>query len=417
MVCPSIATFSLAIATVAANSFGGVNHYFLAAVESGQRQAIIRTLHNGGARVIRTFVRPEINDSEKGDSKATWPDVEAPLGNFANQASILDRYDDMLYDVYSQSGGRIKVLLSLHDANMIAGFTKPCDVYCQYMTDRGMGLGSFYTDRTLRDAFKNRLRSILANYRSKNFGGRPWAQLSEVILAIDLQNEPGVGGNQNLVTGTGWACDVSSFLRSILVSGIGVATGAIGGALSGNNNYPDEVFSCAAVDIISLHGYYSSGPSGSAGKPWCQLLGGSSSLLARAKASGKLLLAEEWVYNGGTAGKAADIGQQGHTLNAVGIPWTYWDVMTGSESCAACGVPEVSITDSPSGGWAALSAAMDEAGKVPSAQDWSRFMPSFGSATPITDGTCGTSLGSCTWGCLGWSCGTQCGLPENYSVT
>ena len=118
MVCPSIATFSLAIATVAANSFGGVNHYFLAAVESGQRQAIIRTLHNGGARVIRTFVRPEINDSEKGDSKATWPDVEAPLGNFANQASILDRYDDMLYDVYSQSGGRIKVLLSLHDANI-----------------------------------------------------------------------------------------------------------------------------------------------------------------------------------------------------------------------------------------------------------------------------------------------------------
>ncbi len=415
MVCPSITALSLAIATVAANSFGGVNHYFLAAVDSGQRQAIIRTLNNAGARVLRTFVRPETSNSEKGDSKATWPDVETSLGNFANQASILDRYDDMLYDVYSQSGGRMKVLLSLHDANMIAGFTLPCDAYCQYMRDRGMSWTSFYADSTLRDAFKNRLRSILVNYRSKNFGGRSWSQLSEVILAIDLQNEPGVGGHQNSVTGTGWTCDVSSFLRGFLVSGIGVATGAIGGALSGNNNYPDEVLSCAAVDIISLHGYYASSSSVSAGQPWCQLLGGSSSLLARAKASGKLILAEEWTYTSGTAGKAADIRDQGHALNALGIPWAYWDVMTGPESCAACEAPEVSITDSPSGGWAALSAAMQEAGKVPAAQDWSRFIPSSGSATPITDGTCGTSSGSCTWGCLGWNCGSQCGWSEDYS--
>jgi hypothetical protein len=414
MVRLSITALSLAIATVAANSFGGVNHYFLAAVDSEQRQAIIHTLDIAGTRVIRTFVRPEISNSEKGNSKATWPDVEAPLGNFANQASVLDRYDDMLYDVYSQSSGRMKVLLSLHDANMIAGYTKPCDAYCQYMTARGMGWTSFYSDGTLRDAFKNRLRSVLVNYRSKNFGGRPWSQLSEVILAIDLQNEPGVAGNQNSVTGTGWTCDVSSFLRSILVSGIGVATGAIGGALSGNNNYPDEVFSCAAVDIISLHGYYASSPSSSAGQPWCQLLGGSSSLLAKARASGKLILAEEWDYNGGTAGKAADIRQQAHALNALGIPWIYWDVMTGSESCGACDAAEVSVTDSPSGAWAALSAAIAEAGKVPSAQDWSRLMPSFGSATPITDGTCGASVGSCTWGCLGWNCGAQCELPEHY---
>jgi hypothetical protein len=80
--------------------------------------------------------------------------------------------------------------------------------------------------------------------------------LSHIIMAIDLENEPGVSGNQNLFIGTGWTCDISTFLRSILTSGIAVAAGAIGGALSSSNNYPDEVFSCAAIDIISLHGYF-----------------------------------------------------------------------------------------------------------------------------------------------------------------
>jgi hypothetical protein len=150
---------------------------------------MIRTLHNSGARVIRTFVRPEIYDLEKGNAKAKWSDVEFPLGTFINPlGSVLDRYDDMLQDIYSISGGRIKVILSLHNANMIAGFTQPCDAYCQYMKDRGMSWGSFYTDRTLRDAFKNRLRNILVNYKSKNFGGTSWSQLSQVIMAINLEN-------------------------------------------------------------------------------------------------------------------------------------------------------------------------------------------------------------------------------------
>jgi hypothetical protein len=52
-------------------------------------------------------------------------------------------------------------------------------------------------------------------------------------------------------------------------------------------------------------------------------------------------MAGEWAYNGGRAGKAADIQSQGHALNALGIPWSYWDVMTGSETCHDCGNNEV----------------------------------------------------------------------------
>src|SRR5688500_438383 len=72
------ATFSAT--SVAATSFGGVNHYFLAALDRAERQSVIRNLHNSGVRIICTFVRPEIYDSEKGNPKAKWPDVESPMG-------------------------------------------------------------------------------------------------------------------------------------------------------------------------------------------------------------------------------------------------------------------------------------------------------------------------------------------------
>ncbi|KAF4625376.1 hypothetical protein G7Y89_g12790 [Cudoniella acicularis] len=266
---------ALATVAIASNSFGGANHYFLATLDQTTRRSIITTLHNSGTRFIRTFVRPEVYSTEKGDSKATWSDVEGPMGTFVSPlSSVLDHYDDMLYDVYSVSGGQMKVLLGLHDANMIAGYTQPCDAYCQYMQNKGTNWGSFYSDGTIRNAFKTRLYNILRNYPSKNFGGKSWSQLSQVILAIDLENEPGVGGHDS-----------------------------------------------------------------------------------------KLVLAEEWVYNGGSAGKPADIASQGHALNALGIPWSYWDVMTGSESCSGCGNNEVSLDNSPSGACPPLQLPMGLVGQ------------------------------------------------------
>ncbi|KAM7214828.1 Glycoside hydrolase superfamily [Rhypophila decipiens] len=414
-----LATIHLA---AAATSFGGVNHYFLAALPPTERQSIIETLHAAKVRVIRTFVRPEdAFDIEKGNAKAKFPDLESPLGTF--DTKILDRYDDMLYDVHRISRGQMKVLLSLHDANMIAGHTQPCDAYCQYMKKQGMDWGKFYTDASLRLAFKTRLRTILVTYKSKKFPGKSWSQLREVLFGIDLQNEPGVGNRSDLVIGTGWICDISTHLRSLLAPEIAVATGGIGGGLDRSNNFPDEVFSCPAVDIISLHGYFSrSSGATSAGQPWCNLLSSSDpgTLLGRAKAARKLVMAEEWAYNKGSTGiKKEDITAQGHALNALGIPWTYWDVMTGNEECQGwCQDKEVSVTPggSPSGAWDALKNVLGEAGRVPLAdgQDWSRFLETASGGVSITDGTCGRGPGGgggggggCTWGCLGWDCSAQ----------
>jgi hypothetical protein len=406
----------LAVSTqvAALSSFAGVNHYFLASLNSNDRDTVIQSAINGGAKVIRTFLRPEAYSSEKGDAKNTWPDIESPMGNFVNPlSSFMDNYDDMLYSIYTHSGGQTKVILSLHDANMIAGYTKPCDAYCTYLKANGMDWASFYTDGTIRNAYKARLSKILNDYPSKNFGGKPWSQLSEVILAIDLQNEPGVS-KPSVVTGTGWICDIATYLKQTVgLQGIAVATGAIGGSDSGDappatsgQNWPAEVFQCSSVDIISLHGYYAQSGSSNAGQPWCNLLSQAGVLVPEALKYGKLIMAEEWVYNGGSGSKTGDIQAQAHALNALGIPWSYWDIMQGSESCAGCGNNEVSI-DNASGAFGVLSSLMKEASGTTSAFDWSGYFGANSNAVAITDGTCGSTGNSCSWGCLGWDCSSS----------
>ncbi|KAK9240820.1 hypothetical protein V1525DRAFT_139772 [Lipomyces kononenkoae] len=393
------------------SSFAGVNHYFLASLDFSTRDNVIEAAINGGAKVIRTFLRHEAYTLEKGDAKNTWPDIENPMGTFVNPLSaFMDNYDDLLYSIYTKSAGQTKVILALHDANFIAGYTLPCDAYCSYLQSKGLDWANFYTDTTIRSAYKTRLSKILNEYKSKNFGGKPWSQLSEIILAIDLQNEPGVS-KPSVVTGTGWICDIATYLKQTIgLEGIAVATGGIGGADSGDAppalsgpNWPADVFQCGAIDIISLHGYYQQSGGANAGQPWCNLLSRTGVLVPQALKYGKLIMAEEWVYNGGSGTKIGDIQVQGHALNALGIPWTYWDIMQGSESCSSCSNAEVSI-DNASGAFGALSSMMKEAFSTTTVFDWSPYFGYYSDATAITDGTCGANSDSCTWGCEGWTC-------------
>jgi hypothetical protein len=75
----------------------GANHCFLAVLEPSARDHVIDKLVGVDSRVIRTFLHPEAYDSEKGNAKNTWPDIESPVGSFINPlASVLDHYDDML---------------------------------------------------------------------------------------------------------------------------------------------------------------------------------------------------------------------------------------------------------------------------------------------------------------------------------
>jgi hypothetical protein len=124
------------------------------------------------------------------------------------------------------------------------------------------------------------LAYIFNNYKSKNFGGKPWSSLGQVILVcarrerivslpanihgyqgVDLQNEPWPGVSP-IPSGEDWICDIADHLKTTLGLGeskILVISGGISGknSASGKENFPDLVFTCSSVDVVAIHGQVS----------------------------------------------------------------------------------------------------------------------------------------------------------------
>ncbi|KAH8901696.1 hypothetical protein GQ53DRAFT_740463 [Thozetella sp. PMI_491] len=410
------------------SSFGGVNHYYLANLPAATRDNVVTKIVNGNARVIRTFVGARPYSSEKGNPISTSPDVEGPLGTFDD--SQLDKYDDLLWSIYTISQGKTKVLLSLHNANNLNAVGQPsCDVYCQYLNAHGMGWQQFYNsnNQEIRNFLKKRYQHILNGYKSKRWPGKTWGQLSDVIFAIDLENEPLV--SDQTTSFTDWICDMATYLRSSAVglsSNIGISSGGLRGAdysdrppATSGQNWPQEAFDCAALDIIAFHGYFkASGTCSTCGadQPWYDLFiqqawGGI--LRQKALDKNKLLMVEEWSYTNDQAHlgteQLGEIWAQGHALNVRGIPWIYWDVMSGADGyCDSDGCKEISVDGGGGSPWSVLSGVMGEALTSSTEFDWSRFFPTNPNAVLLAIPDNGKSVSggssSCTWGCAGWDC-------------
>jgi hypothetical protein len=311
----------------------------------------------------------------------------------------------------------MKVILSLHNANLLGKSASDdfCDAYCHYLHDNGIEWHSFYTNGEMRTRLKERYSQVLTSYKSPNFG-KTWNQLSEVILAIDLQNEPMVGDSNMEHDFGDWVCDMARHLKTTCgLSGIAVATGGLRGADWGDappatvgQNWPNDVFECDAVNIIAFHGYYTDD-----GKAWLNLfseedIGGI--LRPKALQHNKLLMVEEWSYSRGRddnfVNQKGDIEAQGKALNLRGIPWLYWDIMSGADGwCDADGCKEVSIDGN--GPWPALASVMKEPDGSSTEFDWSKYFPnnpSTGAPSDPAPATPAPENPDCTWGCLGWDC-------------
>ncbi|KAK7414955.1 hypothetical protein QQX98_006280 [Neonectria punicea] len=265
----------------------------------------------------------------------------------------------------------MKVILSLHNANLLgkAASDDFCDAYCHYLHDNGIEWHGFYTNDEMRKRLKDRYSQILTKYESPNFG-TTWNKLSNVVLAIDLENEPMVG-DSNMENDFGdWICDMATHLKDTCgLSGIAVSTGGTRGADWGDappatvrQNWPNDVFECKAVDIIAFHGYYPDN-----GEAWLNLFSGeelNGVLRPKALKYNKLVMVEEWSYTRGEddnfANQKADIKTHGQALNLRGIPWLYWDVRTkDDEYCDTDGCTEVSVDGSSP--WPVLSSVMKQA--------------------------------------------------------
>jgi hypothetical protein len=301
------------------HSFGGVNYPQLQFFTPSHRDASILELVNSGARVIRLFIRPD----------AQHPDPESELGGF--DKSLLDQFDDTLAAIHHLSKGQLKVIIAPHDAHALRGTNNvPCDAYCQRLNGAFL---DFYSSDEYRELYKTRLEVFFKHYPSKNFDGRPWSELSEVILGVDLQNQP-FSGISPIPSGESWLCDIASYLKFSIgldSANIAVISGGVSGpqSVDGNENFPDSVFDCKAIDVIGIHGYFDKRGDRTAGTAWADMFLPGNTLMGRAagkkKGEGKLLLVEEWAYvhndEFGLFYKKEAVWDQGNALNYRGIPW------------------------------------------------------------------------------------------------
>lgn len=150
------------------HSFGGVNYPLLQYFTPRHRDETIKAIVKSKARVIRLFISP--------DSHHTDP--EPTLGEF--DKSLLDQLDDTLAAIHRVSEGKIKVIIAPHDAHALRGSNDvPCDAYCEKINGAFL---DFYSNEEIRAIYKTRLDVFFKHYPSKNFGGRSWSELSEVIM-------------------------------------------------------------------------------------------------------------------------------------------------------------------------------------------------------------------------------------------
>ncbi|KAF1350469.1 hypothetical protein EJ07DRAFT_184193 [Lizonia empirigonia] len=354
------------------HSFGGVNYPLLQYFTPQHRDETIQAIVKTKARVIRLFIRP--------DSHHTDP--EPQLGEF--DKSLLDQLDDTLAAIHRVSKGQIKVIIAPHDAHALrASNDVPCDAYCEEI---GGAFLDFYSSEAMRKMYKTRLDVFFTHYPSKNFGGRSWSELSEVIMGVDIQNQP-FSDIWPIPVGESWLCEIATHLHSTIGLGrshIAVISGGVSGVQSrgGIQNVPDALFDCPGIDMIGIHGRFAPAQDATPGTPWEELFPPGNTLTARALARRKLLLVENWEYvptDAGVAHKAGDIFDQGNALNVRGIPWIYSYLSSKpSNTSTSTSINPLLAPHAP------LTAILSRASTARSTFAWSAFLPAPARLTALT---------------------------------
>ncbi|OAG07068.1 uncharacterized protein CC84DRAFT_1117139 [Paraphaeosphaeria sporulosa] len=378
------------------HSFGGVNFPQLQFLEPSYREEVIRAIVKTNARVIRLFIR---GDEHHGDP-------EPEVGEF--DRALLNQFDDTLAAIHRISEGKTKVIIAPHDAHALRGSNNvPCDGYCKKLDGAFL---DFYSQEEYRTYYKTRLEVFFRHYASKNFGGRPWSELSEVILGVDVQNEPW-SGIWPIPAGEAWLCDIATHLKDVIGLGdnnIAVITGGISGpqTVDGIQNTPDSAWNCPAVDVIGIHGYFAQGEEETAGTPWTKMFLPGNTLTGRATDK-KLLLVEEWSYMNTDLGlnyKKQAIFDQGNALNYRGIPWIYSHLTFKDEGTS----PKISITRESNYAIGALSDVLTRASRSRSNFNWSKYLPApsggLSNLTTLPLNLYIPEQASCTFGCEGHLC-------------
>ncbi|GAA5954681.1 hypothetical protein JCM10213_006480 [Rhodosporidiobolus nylandii] len=288
----------------------GVSSYFLFALSASDRAIVLDAIQAGGFKVVRIFVA-SVLDNNKGCGNSGVNDLEhAGVGIYDD--TILEKIDQLMVECKDRG---LKLMIALSDRYALGYWST--DAYALKLNivqpnssgaQKVANAAAFYTSSSAIGWFDNRLKHIM-QHKNGQLGGRTWAELDDVIYAVEPQNEP--QGHMAMASST-WACDRAALLKSLLPSGSSIKVSS-GGGITTSDSLGSWATSCSSFDVISVHDYGTSAWSTAAALA-----------AARDNHPSKEIVMGEWGMTG--ANKAALITQFREAFAAKNIPWMYWQI-------------------------------------------------------------------------------------------
>ncbi|KAJ7024988.1 glycoside hydrolase family 5 protein [Mycena alexandri] len=286
-----------------ANSFAAANNYYIYALPTADRLAILNGMQAAGMKVLRTWVTG-VGAGQKASDNIFVPDLEANgIGNYDD--TVLNLIDQLMVDAHARG---IKLLIGMHDKNALqAG-----DIY-----GATYGVDGFYTNPVAINAFNQRITHILNIHKNALLGNQPWSDLSAYIFGLEPQNEPMIFDQSFYLSHLSWICNAAQQIRNnvgdpnqLIFTGGGSAAASVQPFFFGS--------SCPAIDVVAIHdytdGYDSYIPSA----------------ISQAQAAGKKLIIEEWGSLVGS-GRTANLDSNVQKINNYKVPWVYWELISNPD--------------------------------------------------------------------------------------
>ncbi|OQR82820.1 hypothetical protein ACHHYP_15469 [Achlya hypogyna] len=297
-------------------SFAGANSYYLHTLVDADRHEVLDQLKFNGFKAVRIFLS-RTGANTKGARNVQVTDVEHPVGAYDD--TMLSLVDKLMVDCHARG---LKLIIALHDRwalncwdtdAYVTKYNLPGTSACnQHANDAS----AFYTSADAQADFDKRIRYVLA-HKNPHFGGRPWSQLSEVILGLEPQNESQGGlESGSKMPNPNWLCARAKTIRSVVRDRkILVMSG--GGTNYAVSQLP-QYFNCPALDVVAIHSYE--------GADQRKL----ESAVQLAKVHKKRVIFEEFGATG--SNKASGLGAYTKAANAAGVPWMVWEILKPGNS-------------------------------------------------------------------------------------
>jgi mannan endo-1,4-beta-mannosidase len=175
-------------------AWSGANSFFAWTLPQNEQITLINTLREKNVRIIRIFLAT-VDGGQAGSNALAANDIERyRVGSPYTDSDMLSRVDQFIKNVATYGGGRIKLIIALHDRYSLGCYSYKADAY---VSKYGIPAASacsppndaskFYSNEQAKTDFVNRLRFLLEHV-NPHYGQR-WGSLSCAIFSFQIENE------------------------------------------------------------------------------------------------------------------------------------------------------------------------------------------------------------------------------------